>query len=168
MHLSSTVCTIQRSPCYDRQEDAQLLLRCLQLIYCQRTKQPAGFQIIVDIFGILYLFERQFYRYKKHNSLYVRLYGFGYLSLKPSISNLPVTERLCQIHPYILTMYIITPHPENRTQEATAARSAAENKPTKPKHQNRTSPRPISTDQLNALPRLHLPPINLVVYKGPY
>ena len=31
-----------------------------------------------------------------------------------------------------------------------------------------TSPRPISTGQLNALPHLDLRPINLVVYKGPY
>ena len=28
--------------------------------------------------------------------------------------------------------------------------------------------RPISTARLNALPRLHLQPINLVVYQGPY
>ena len=32
----------------------------------------------------------------------------------------------------------------------------------------RTSPRTISTGQLNMLPCVHLPPINLVVYKGPY
>ena len=31
-----------------------------------------------------------------------------------------------------------------------------------------TSPRPISTGQLNTLPCLHLLPINLVVYKGTY
>ena len=31
-----------------------------------------------------------------------------------------------------------------------------------------SSPRPISTSQLNVSPRLHLKPINLVVYKGPY
>ena len=30
------------------------------------------------------------------------------------------------------------------------------------------SPRPISTRQLNALLRLHLGPINLVVYEGSY
>ena len=36
------------------------------------------------------------------------------------------------------------------------------------RHEERTSPRPISTGQLNALPRLHPPPIDLVVYKGPY
>ena len=30
------------------------------------------------------------------------------------------------------------------------------------------SPRPISTGRLNASPRLHLRPINLVVYQGPY
>ena len=34
--------------------------------------------------------------------------------------------------------------------------------------QQRTSPRPISIGQLNVLPRLHLRPINLVVYKGSY
>ena len=32
----------------------------------------------------------------------------------------------------------------------------------------RISPRPISTCQLNALPRLHSKPINLVVFKGSY
>ena len=31
-----------------------------------------------------------------------------------------------------------------------------------------TSPRPISTFWLNVSPHLHLRPINLVVYKGPY
>ena len=40
--------------------------------------------------------------------------------------------------------------------------------PYPPNQQKRTSPRPISIGQLNALPRLHLRPINLVVYKGPY
>ena len=30
------------------------------------------------------------------------------------------------------------------------------------------SPRPISTGQLNVLPRLHFRPINVVVYHGPY
>ena len=30
------------------------------------------------------------------------------------------------------------------------------------------SPRPISTGRLNTLPCLHLRPINLVVYQGPY
>jgi hypothetical protein len=30
------------------------------------------------------------------------------------------------------------------------------------------SPRPISTGRLNALLRLHLRPINLVIYQGPY
>jgi len=30
------------------------------------------------------------------------------------------------------------------------------------------SPRPISTGQLNALLRLHIRPINLVIYQGPY
>src|SRR5438105_3438149 len=30
------------------------------------------------------------------------------------------------------------------------------------------SPRPISTGRLNVLPRLHLRPINVVVYHGPY
>ena len=33
---------------------------------------------------------------------------------------------------------------------------------------HRTSPRPISTTQLNMLPCVHLWPINLVVYKGSY
>jgi hypothetical protein len=32
----------------------------------------------------------------------------------------------------------------------------------------KSSPRPISTGRLNALPRLHLRPINLVVCEGPY
>jgi len=32
----------------------------------------------------------------------------------------------------------------------------------------RSRPRPISTARLNALLRLHLQPINLVVYEGPY
>ena len=31
-----------------------------------------------------------------------------------------------------------------------------------------SSPRPISTGQLNVLPRLHFRPINVVVYHGPY
>ena len=31
-----------------------------------------------------------------------------------------------------------------------------------------TSPRPISTCQLNALPHLHLMPINLILSKGSY
>ena len=30
------------------------------------------------------------------------------------------------------------------------------------------SPRPISTGRLNVLPRVHLRPINVVVYHGPY
>ena len=30
------------------------------------------------------------------------------------------------------------------------------------------SPRPISTGQLNVLPRLHFRPINVLVYHGPY
>jgi hypothetical protein len=30
------------------------------------------------------------------------------------------------------------------------------------------SPRPISTARLNALLRLHVPPINPVIYRGPY
>ena len=30
------------------------------------------------------------------------------------------------------------------------------------------SPRPISTGRLNVLPRLHLRPINVIVYHGPY
>jgi len=32
----------------------------------------------------------------------------------------------------------------------------------------RSRPRPISTARLNTLLRLHLQPINLVVYEGPY
>ena len=32
----------------------------------------------------------------------------------------------------------------------------------------RSSPRPISTRKLNVSPRLHIEPINLVVYKGSY
>ena len=32
----------------------------------------------------------------------------------------------------------------------------------------RSSPRTISTAKLNVLPRLHMQPINLVVFKGPY
>jgi hypothetical protein len=32
----------------------------------------------------------------------------------------------------------------------------------------RSSPRPISTGRLNTLPCVHLRPINLVVYQGPY
>jgi len=32
----------------------------------------------------------------------------------------------------------------------------------------RSSPRPISTGQLNTLPCVHFRPINLVVYQGPY
>src|SRR5947207_14714007 len=32
----------------------------------------------------------------------------------------------------------------------------------------RSSPRPISTGRLNTSPCLHLRPINLVVYQGPY
>ena len=31
-----------------------------------------------------------------------------------------------------------------------------------------SSPRAISTGQLHALPRFHFPPINLVVFQGPY
>ena len=36
------------------------------------------------------------------------------------------------------------------------------------KESERSSPRPISTRKLNASPRLHIEPINLVVYKGSY
>ena len=31
-----------------------------------------------------------------------------------------------------------------------------------------SSPRAISTGQLHALPRFHVPPIDLVVFQGPY
>ena len=34
--------------------------------------------------------------------------------------------------------------------------------------ERKPSPRPISTGRLNTLPCLHLRPINLVVYQGPY
>ena len=36
------------------------------------------------------------------------------------------------------------------------------------KESERSSPRPISTRKLNASPRLHIEPINLVVCKGSY
>jgi hypothetical protein len=44
-------------------------------------------------------------------------------------------------------------HPQNSIATSTCSKSR---------------PRAISTGQLNALPRLHRPPINVVVYHGPY
>ena len=51
-------------------------------------------------------------------------------------------------------------HPQNQRQ--------ARKQKNKREKRKRTSPRPISTGQLNVLPHVHLQPINLVVYKEPY
>ena len=52
--------------------------------------------------------------------------------------------------------FLVT-HPENWTKEGSNERK-----------ETKSSPRPISTAKLNASPRLHMQPINLLVHEGSY
>ena len=67
--------------------------------------------------------------------------------------------------------FFISPRPKNRIQNEERTNKninkvQSQHIPRNPF--NRSSPRPISTGQLNTLPYLHTRPIYLVVCKGPY
>ena len=77
--------------------------------------------------------------------------GFG---MGPGVSPSPLCRRNSIEMWVVPAIARIRPHLGNRTVDANKS--------------NESSPRPISTGQLHALPHFHLRPINPMVCRGPY